>query len=81
MINAEDYNVFPITKVSGIQKLKATNSEKNFCEQSFRHVKGLAERTKFFSLPACVVICVVVVAVVMGSIVVVGVSGSGEREW
>jgi hypothetical protein len=25
MINAEDYNVFPITKVSGIQKLKAIN--------------------------------------------------------
>ncbi len=25
MINAEDYNVFPITKVSGIQKLKALN--------------------------------------------------------
>jgi len=25
MINAEDYNVFPITKVSGVQKLKAIN--------------------------------------------------------
>tara|TARA_Y100000592_G_scaffold101187_1_gene186575 strand:+ start:6502 stop:10452 length:3951 start_codon:yes stop_codon:yes gene_type:complete len=25
MVNAEDYNVFPITKVSGIQKLKALN--------------------------------------------------------